>query len=166
MNRISRLLRERPLRNVLLAGLTVAVALPVLNARAAEEAPVRLAAPPPAPKLETDTFLVEITAGGPYKSGAAGSVKVTLTTKGVFHINSQYPYRFKAASPPEGVSYPKPVLERGDAQFEEKKAVFTLPFVASHAGKFTVGGVFSMSVCSAGSCIMQKASLEIPVTVQ
>ena len=166
MTRSSLLSREWSVRIALVGGVVGTLALSVLNASAANEEPARLATPAPAPKLETDTYLVEITAGGPFKAGSAGSVKVTLTTKGAFHINGQYPYRFKAAAPPDGVSYPKPVLERADAQFEEKKATFTVPFLASRAGKFNVGGVLNMSVCSAGSCIVQKAPLEISVTVQ
>ncbi|MEO8884005.1 MAG: hypothetical protein ABI377_11435 [Devosia sp.] len=152
-------------RVVLVAALVAAAALPALTARAAGDTATRLADAPSA-KVETANFLVEITAPGPYKVGATGNVRVTLTTKGAFHINGQYPYRFKAGAPPEGVAYPKPVLERSDAQFEEKKALFTVPFVASHAGKFNVGGIFHMSVCSAGSCIVQKTPLEVSVTVQ
>jgi hypothetical protein len=125
--------------------------------------------PPPvaaSSKLETETYAVEITSSGPYKSGATGTVKVLLTAKTGFHINGQYPYRFKAKVPTEGVTYPKPVLERADGKFEETTAVFVLPFVAGHPGKFDVGGVFHMSVCSPASCIVQKAPLEISIDVQ
>ncbi|MEO6601891.1 MAG: hypothetical protein ABIQ16_18580 [Polyangiaceae bacterium] len=164
MNRASPLLSKPSVRVALLATV-VAAALPALPARAAGDTPTRQAEAPSA-KVETDTYLVEITAPGTYKPGATGTVRVTLTTKGAFHINGQFPYRFKAGAAPEGVTYPKPVLERPDAQFEEKKAVFNVPFVASHAGKFTVGGIFHLSVCSAGSCIVKKAPLEVSVNVQ
>jgi hypothetical protein len=146
-----------------LAILTLGAAVPA--ARAASDADISRALPA-STKLETDTYLVEIAATGPYKAGATGSVRVSLTAKGGFHINGQYPYRFKAAPPAEGMSYPKPVLERADGQFEEKQAVFNLQFVANHAGTFNVGGVLHMSVCSAGSCVVQKAPLDIAVNVQ
>jgi hypothetical protein len=142
-----------------------ASALPSSNARAASEVPEGRALPSAA-NVEVDTYRVEMTTFGPYKSGAAGSVKITLTAKAGFHINGQYPYRFKTSAPAEGVSYPKPVLERADGQFEEKTAVFTLPFVVGHAGKFAVGGVLNLSVCSPASCIVQKAPLDVTVTAQ
>lgn len=136
-----------------------------MSAGAASSAPAA-GALPNAANVEADTYRVEITTTGPYKSGATGTVKITLTAKGGFHINDQYPYRFKASSPVEGVSYPKPVLERADGQFQEKTAVFTLPFVAARAGKFALGGVLNLSVCSPASCIVQKAPLDLTITVQ
>jgi hypothetical protein len=148
-----------------LVSLMLAPAASAGNAHGASDTDAGRALPA-ASKLEADTYLVEIAAMGPYKSGATGSVKVTLTTKGVFHINAQYPYRFKTAPPADGVSYPKAVLERADGQFAEKTAVFDLPFVASHAGTFEVGGVFNLSVCSPNSCIVQKAPLDISVSVR
>jgi hypothetical protein len=156
--------RDRSVRTIL-ASLVVASAAAAGDARAARDTDPGLAVPA-STRLETDTYLVEISALGPYHAGAAGSVRVSLTTKGVFHINGQYPYRFKAGVPPDGVSYPKPVLERADGQFADKTAVFNLPFVANHAGTFDVGGVFHMSVCSPGSCVMQKAPLDLAVNVQ
>ena len=155
----------QPALRALVASLLLAPALSAGSARAASDVEAGRAVPA-ATKLEADTYLVEIAAGGSYKAGQAGSVTVTLTTKGVFHINGQYPYRFKTASPPDGVSYPKPVLERADGQFAEKTATFKLPFVANHAGSFDVGGVLHMSVCSPNSCIVQKAPLDVSITVQ
>lgn len=160
--------------SILLARLTlsarpmvaaVAVAT-VTTAAAASDAPATDSAFPASVRLETENYLVEIAAAGPFKAGVEGSARVTLTTKGVYHINAQYPYRFKAAAPPSGLSYPKPVLQRADGQFEEKRAVFNLAFVASQAGKFNVGGTFHMSVCSSGSCLVEKAPLDVTVTVQ
>jgi len=147
----------------ILAALSSALLVSAGSARAASEAGAG-AAPPTA--SEADSYHVEITAGGPYRAGATGSVKVSVTAKAGFHINDQYPYRFNTSPPPPGVSYPKPVLERADGQFEEKAAVFNLPFVASHAGQFTVGGVLKLSVCSPASCIVQKEPLAVSITVQ
>jgi len=148
-----------------LALLFGASLVPAASTRASAEAGADRAQPSPA-RVEADTYLVEISAGSPYRVGATGSVKVSLTAKAGFHINDQYPYRFRASPPVEGVSYPKPVLERVDGQFEEKTAVFNLPFVASHAGQFAVGGVLNLSVCSPASCIVQKVPLAVTVAVQ
>lgn len=118
-------------------------------------------------KSETDTYAVEIKAGGAYKAGAEGMVEVVIATKGAYHTNAQYPYKFKAASPaPEGVAYPKPVLQRADGTFAEKKGAFKVPFLAQKPGKYTIGGVLSLSVCSEANCIMDKVPLEIAVDVK
>jgi hypothetical protein len=151
--------------SAVVAVLLLTSALPSSSARAASVEPEGRALPSAA-NVEVDTYRVEMTADGPYKSGATGSVKIKLTAKAGFHINGQYPYRFKASAPTEGVSYPKPVLERADGQFEEKTAVFVLPFVAGHSGKFALGGVLNLSVCSPTSCIVQKAPLDVTVTIQ
>jgi len=162
---------QNPLRRsslALPAGLAVLLSVSLLSsasARAGSETGEG-SAPPSNAKVEADTYLVEISAGGPYRTGATGSVKVSLTAKAGFHINDQYPYRFNTSPPAPGVSYPKPVLERADGQFEATAAVFQLPFVASRAGQFAVGGVLKLSVCSPTSCIVQKAPLAVSVTVQ
>ncbi|SRR5258706_9216308 len=120
-----------------------------------------------ASKAETESYVVEITASDGYKAGAEGKVKVTLVAKGTYHINGQYPYKFKTtAPPPDGVSYPKPILTRPDGTFEPTRAAFQIPFVAAKAGKATVGGVFHLSVCTDANCIMDKVPLEIGVDVK
>jgi len=121
---------------------------------------------PRAATVEVETYRVEMITDGGYKPHAAGSVKIKLTAKAGYHINEQFPYRFKASAPSDGVSYPKPVLERADGQFEEKTAIFTLPFVADHAGKFVVGGVLNLSVCSPANCIVKKTPLDVTISVQ
>lgn len=147
---------------------TVLLGSSLLPASSADAASAQPAEPMQAMsmKAEADSYLVEISAGSPAHAGAAGSVRVSLTAKAGFHINEQYPYRFRASPPVDGISYPKPVLERADGQFEEKTAVFQLPFIASRAGEFSVGGVLNLSVCSPTSCVVQKAPLAVTVHVQ
>jgi hypothetical protein len=154
---------------VLLSALTFAAAT---GCNKSEAAPARRSTAESAvvaagPKAETENYVAEIRAGGSYKAGAEGTVEIVLTTKGVYHTNAQYPYRFKAADPaPDGVTYPKPVLQRADGSFDEKKGTFKLPFTASKPGKYTIGGTFSLSVCSEANCIMDKVPLEVSIDVK
>ena len=67
---------------------------------------------------------------------------------------------------PDGVTFPKPVLQRADGSFEEKKGYFKVPFTAAKAGKVTIGGTLYLSVCSDANCIMDKVPLEVAVDVK
>jgi hypothetical protein len=119
------------------------------------------------PRAETESYTVEMKAGSSYKAGAEGAVEVTLTPKGSYHTNDQYPYKFKVADPPpEGVTFPKPLLQRADGSFEKARGTFKVPFVAAKSGKVTIAGTMSLSVCSDANCIMDKVPLEVAVDVK
>jgi len=131
-------------------------------------------------KAETENYAVEVKAKGDYKAAAEGKIELTLKTKGPYHMNDQYPYKWKAADPPaEGVTYPKPILLRADFAFSEENksnpsnkdhkpdtAKVQVPFVMAKAGKATVAGTLHLSVCSDANCVMDKVPLELAVDVQ
>ena len=120
-----------------------------------------------APAVENANYSVKLEAAGPYKKDQQGIVRVVLTTKGDYHINKQYPYKFVTQDPPaDGVSYPKKVVPRADGTYEEKKAVLPVPFVPTKSGDVSVGGTFSLSVCTDANCLMDKARLEVSVKVE
>jgi hypothetical protein len=121
---------------------------------------------PSGSKADAANYTAEIVAAGAYKAGAEGTVQITVVPKGGYHINPQYPYKFKANAPGEGLSYPKPMLQRADGKFEEMRGTFQVPFVAAKAGKTTVGGTLNLSVCSAANCIVDKVPLELVVDVK
>ena len=121
---------------------------------------------PTASKADAANYTAEIAAAGTYKSGTEGTVQVTIVAKGEYHMNPQYPYKFKANAPGDGLTYPKPTLQRADGKFEEKRGTFHIPFVAAKAGKTTVGGTLNLSVCSAANCVVDKVPLELVVEVK
>ena len=121
---------------------------------------------PTGSKAEGANYTAEMVAVGAYKAGTEGNVQVTVVPKGGYHINPQYPYKFKANAPGEGLTYPKPTLARADGKFEEMRGTFQVPFVAAKAGKATVGGMLNLSVCSAANCVVDKVPLELVVDVK
>ena len=133
-------------------------------------AAVEAAAPAPAaagPKVDTDTYTIEMKASGKSKAGQESLVEVTLVPKGEYHINEKYPIKFKVADPAAaGVKYPKPLLKREDGTIDLKKGLFKVPFVADKAGKASVSGVLYLSVCSDANCIMDKQELAASVDVE
>lgn len=137
---------------------------PSAQAKRVESAPVALAK---APKIEGEHYTIEMKPIGEYKAGQDGAVEVTLVSKNGYHVNAQYPHKFKVAEPaPEGVTYPKPLLKREDGTFDEQRGSFKVPFKASKAGKTTVAGVLSFSVCSEANCLMDRQELALQVDVK
>src|SRR4051794_13190579 len=90
-----------------------------------------LSTTPSAPLAEGANYAIAIVVKAPCHQGQACSADVTIEAKGDYHINDKYPYKFKAQDPPTaGLKYPKPVLGKEDGQFEEKKGVLKVPFIA------------------------------------
>lgn len=164
-----------PSRRVYLtAGVAFALVAQMLGCSKSEAAPSRsthassaeAAGVQGGPRTDNEKYTAEIKASGAYKLGTEGVVDVVLTPKGGYHINAQYPYKFKVTDPaPEGVTFPKAILVRADGSFEEKKGSFRVPFVAAKAGKISVGGTLYLSVCSDANCIIEKEPLEVAVDV-
>lgn len=116
-------------------------------------------------KVETDNYKAEIRLKGPYTKDAEGVFEVVLETKGDFHINEQYPYKFTPKSGGEGVTYKGPVGREG-GQFDKTKAVLSVPFTATKSGSVVVGGKLSLSVCSDKNCLMEKQELEATADIK
>lgn len=121
---------------------------------------------PSASQVDNENYTARLSQSGPCKKGQACVLEVSLSTKGEYHINDKYPYKFKTQDPPpDGVKYPKPVVGRDDGSFEQKKATLKVPFITDNASA-KVGGTFSLSVCSEANCLMDKANLELPAKVE
>lgn len=131
----------------------------------AESAP--LADPAKGPKIEGEHYTIEMKPMGEYKAGQEAAVEVIIASKAGYHINAQYPYKFKVAEPaPEGVTFPKPLLKREDGTFGEQRGSFKVPFTAAKSGKTKIAGVLSFSVCSEANCLMDRQALALDVDVK
>jgi hypothetical protein len=120
-----------------------------------------------APTLDNANYHVALRPSAACKRGETCAVEVSLETKGEYHINDKYPYKFKVDEPAApGVKFPKPVVGKEDGIVEEKKLLLKVPFVAESGGDKRVAGVFSLSVCSAANCLMDKQPLEVTVKVE
>lgn len=116
---------------------------------------------------ENATYKVRFEAPATYKKGEQGTARIVLETKGDYHINTQYPYKFVTQQPTtEGLNYPKSTVTRDDGVFEQHKAVINVPFVATQAGTAKIKGLFSLSVCTDANCLLDKRSLELSLPVE
>ncbi len=105
-----------------------------------------------------DTAPVKCTAGSPC------SATVKLVATGDFHVNDEYPYRFKADDAP-GVAFlgtddnGKNAFSKaaGDWQKSDAKTgAMTVKFVAADPGAKAIGGTLKLSVCSAQACLLEQ----------
>lgn len=103
-------------------------------------------------------------------------IDLKLEAKGDFHVNKEYPYKFKATAA-SGVTYlgkdgagPETFSKSaGDFTLDsgnEKVGTMTVKFKSANKGAVTIAGVFKLSVCSAQNCQLETANVSVPVTVR
>jgi len=106
--------------------------------------------------------------------GATCTVSLTLVATGAFHINDEYPYKFRADDA-AGVQFlgsgsaGKNVFSKdvGDwRKKDEKTGTMTVRFRPTAAGGKTIGGVFKLSVCSEQSCQLEQQQVSTSVVVK
>jgi hypothetical protein len=98
------------------------------------------------------------------KAGKAGVVQVVLAAKAPFHVNDKYPIKLKLKETP-GVKYENLTVGKDAVKLEPMKAVMPVSFTPD-AGKRTVAGQFSFSVCTEDKCLMEKRDLLLDLTVE
>ena len=116
------------------------------------------------PKVSGEGFEVSVEPpAASLKAGQAGAVEVVLHAKAPFHVNDKYPIKLKLKETP-GVKYANLTIGKDAAKVENMKAVVPVSFTPE-AGKRTVAGTFSFSVCTEDKCLMEKQDLALDVNV-
>jgi len=103
-------------------------------------------------------------------------IDLKLEAKGDFHVNKEYPYKFKATAA-NGVTFLGKDAAGADTfsktagdftldSGNEKLGTMTIKFKPASKGAVTIAGVFKLSVCSAQNCQLETANVSIPVTVR
>lgn len=147
------------------------------DSRAASHSPDDLAAP----ALHADcghsacgsNFFLDATAAD-CAAGATCSLTIKLVATGEFHINEDYPYKFKADDA-AGVEFlgadpaGKNVFSKTASDWrkkDEKSGAMTVAFRAADKGSKSVGGTFKLSVCSAQTCQLEQQQVQATVAVR
>jgi hypothetical protein len=134
--------------------------------QAAASAPSAPAADPAAAsKYSEASFDVAISPKGAYSSGQAGEADIVLEAKAPYHVNDKYPYKFKLKEAP-GLSFPNLVIAKDAIKIEPMKASIPVAFTPQGAGKKTVAGQLSFSVCTADKCQIEKRDLSLDIDVK
>ena len=104
-------------------------------------------------------------------AGAPCSVTLKLVATGDFHVNDEYPYRFKADAAP-GVTFlgtdpnGKSTFSKAAGDWQKadaKSGAMTLKFIAAGAGTTALGGTLKLSVCSAQACLLEQKQVTASV---
>ncbi|MEP7049472.1 MAG: hypothetical protein ABJB12_03930 [Pseudomonadota bacterium] len=124
---------------------------------AADLAPIT----PAASKYSELAFELELKPKGDYAAGKAAEAEIVLNAKAPFHVNQQYPYKFKLKASP-GVTYPNMVVAKDAVKLEPARATLPVAFTPE-AGKHTVSGQLSFSVCTDDKCVIEKRDLTLEI---
>ena len=130
-------------------------------------APAPVAAPAPAPAAPaaapaaapSDTV-------GTYASGKLGSVAISLTPRGVYHVNQDYPISVALSGDP-ALQFPKPQMGKAEsAEFSEKVARFDVPVTPQAAGKHALTAKVKFAVCTPENCVPDERTLALALAVE
>jgi hypothetical protein len=111
-----------------------------------------------------DSFFVDTVPAGECIAGGTCTVVVKLVATGDYHINDEYPYRFKADEESGieflgGDSGGKNVFSKtaGDWQRSDAKSgAMSVKFKLAGKGSKKVGGTLKLSVCSVQNCLVDQ----------
>ena len=116
--------------------------------------------------VDDPTFELRATAAGPYQNGELGQLEISLTPRGEYHVNEEFPIAVTLTAP-AGLSLPKTELERSDcAEFGERKARFEIPFTPTATGEHRLEAMVSFAVCTPENCVPDERTLALVVPVQ
>ena len=111
--------------------------------------------------------MLDVKAPASVTVGGSGELEIVLLAKDGYHVNNEFPYKFKTASEPaQAVTFEKLELTRTQGTYTKTEARFKARFAGAKAGEAKVGGLFALSVCTAKECVTDKVQLEVPVTVR
>jgi hypothetical protein len=125
--------------------------------------------PPAAPlsdKVDDPSFELAARPAGPYAAGKLSSFAISLTPRGKYHVNQDYPLSVSLHAE-EGLALPKAELAKADAAtFGEKLAKFDVPFTAAKAGTHRVEAKVRFAVCTPENCVPDERTLALNLPVQ
>ncbi len=117
---------------------------------------------PAGPRVHSESFeLVAKAQNAAYTTGSAAAFDVTLSGRGEWHVNQDFPVSVEVSGP-EAVAFPKKKLQRSDAkEFGEERARFQVPFTPASAGDHKVQAKVSFAMCTEANCVMENHTLAL-----
>ena len=108
-------------------------------------------------------------------AGSQADLLARVEARNGFHINAEYPVAFRPEQTADAIKFDRdryqlqssaeriPCSEGSEEACELRGRV---PFTAASPGDHRVAGVLAFSVCNAEKCLIEKAPLEVRVSVR
>jgi hypothetical protein len=118
-------------------------------------------------------FFVDVGSAASCRVGATCTFALTLVATGDYHINDEYPYKFRADDLP-GVEFlgtdgaGKNVFSKVAKNWskrDERTGTMTVTFQSTEKGTKPIVGIFKLSVCSAQNCQLEQQQVTTMVDV-
>lgn len=118
-------------------------------------------------RVEDPTFELELNHGGDgYKASELGHFVLTLTPRGEYHVNKEFPMQIGVRGPSE-LTFPKTELTREDAaEYRDRRARFDVPFTPTAAGEHRVVVDVDFAVCTDETCVPDRRKLALVLAVE
>jgi pyruvate/2-oxoglutarate dehydrogenase complex dihydrolipoamide acyltransferase (E2) component len=129
---------------------------------AADPAPAAAPAADATSKYSEANFDLSLATKGSYASGQAGEAEIVLAAKAPFHVNQNYPYKFKLKEAP-GLKFANLIVGKEALKLEPARATLPVAFTPETAGKHTLAGQLSFSVCTDDKCMIEKRELALDI---
>ena len=113
--------------------------------------------------VSEDAFSAWLQTASPAKAGGPVQLEAVLVAKPPYHCNPEYPHKFKLNPAPAGLAYPEETV-RG-MKVTPERSTLAIPVNAQSAGKPTISGTLSFSVCTEERCMVEKRDLSVALDV-
>lgn len=122
-----------------------------------------------------DEFLVSASIPGPVRAGSEAALVARVEARKGFHINAEYPVSFRPQKSTEGIKFERdryPLHESaeripcGTASADACELRARVPFAAVAPGEQRVEGILAFSVCTEEKCLIEKARIDVPISVR
>jgi len=127
--------------------------------------PSEAGGPVAASRVTESGFELALQPSGEYRVGQGGEALIVLEAKAPFHVNDEYPYKFKL-EPVDGVEYPQAVVGKDAMKLEKARATMSVKLIPRAAGLRKIVGRFFFSVCTEQKCLVEKRDLALGVEVR
>jgi hypothetical protein len=110
-------------------------------------------------RYDEGAFRLEMLTVQSLKVGETGAMTITLSAKPPFHVNAEYPHRFKISST-KAAKTPSSTVNGEPAKTTPSKLELSVPLIPVQVGEGELEGELSFSVCTAEKCLMEKRQLK------